>query len=151
MQPKINALTYWLHNHQHSSSGRSRTDKWRCKHPEGSKAREERLLGRKHLESLSTQQREINRRGSLIQELMNDWANASSDSLPITFLFYTNPHSLSLFIYFLRAAWDLKGEVMNEVESHAGQKQSLSVCCASVHVKKNSAWLFKVWNICKRT
>lgn len=125
----INALSYWLHTHQHPSSGRSWREKWRWKHPERSKAREKRILGWKNVQSLSAQQREVNRKDSLIQELMNDWANTSSNSLPITFLFYINPNSLCLFICFLRAAWDQKGEVMNEVKSHAGQKQHLDSKC----------------------
>ncbi len=53
---------------------------------------------------------------------------------PIALLFYTHPHSFCLFIYFSRAAWDQRGEVMNGTESHTGQDQHLDCVCVCVCV-----------------
>ncbi|CAG08863.1 unnamed protein product, partial [Tetraodon nigroviridis] len=58
----------------------------KCKNQDRSRAREEKI-------SLNTLRREINKRGSVIHELMNDGASTS----PTASLFYTHPHPFGLF------------------------------------------------------
>lgn len=116
----MDAAASWLRAHIHPSSEEEGVQRERGKRDGNVSIQRERARsGARGKISLSALRSEINKR----HELMNDGANTSSNSPPITSLLDTHPHSLCLFIYLNKAAWGQGGEeAMHGMESQGSRR-----------------------------